>query len=270
MTIRSCTPNSVGRSLARQAACTSASALRRRQPCSRKAASVAPRASALTCARPVAARRAPRKPPIAPAPTIQTFISIPFTESHGDRRTTKRFDTDKEPLGLSHHACRECVPRPAVESLGQASLDRRQCRALRVSKRSWAFLERIAMAKPVCWRMLWFRPSAKQGHIDRRSYSGFITQVSPDSTVARTHPPGVAMQSPLPIVRWPGWPACCSALARPSHGATRTSQSNRWSRIRPAARRTRSRASMLFGSVARRSRPAAGWPGSSRLVSRTR
>src|SRR5580693_3065521 len=56
-------------------ACSSVSSSRRRQPCSRSATSVVPRARADT-ALPAAARRVPRKPPIAPAPTTQIFTSF--------------------------------------------------------------------------------------------------------------------------------------------------------------------------------------------------
>jgi class 3 adenylate cyclase len=64
------------RSDTRAGARVSASPWRNRQPCSRNAASVAPRAIALTSDRPAAASRVPIKPPMAPAPTMQTFILI--------------------------------------------------------------------------------------------------------------------------------------------------------------------------------------------------
>ena len=77
ITTRSCAPNASARSeaLATGAASTLApSAARSRQPCCRSAASVAPRANALTCAWPAAASRVPMNPPMAPAPMMQIFM----------------------------------------------------------------------------------------------------------------------------------------------------------------------------------------------------
>ena len=71
-----CTPSWPALSLARAGACSRPPASCSRHPCSRSAASVAPRAMALTSARPAMARRVPMNPPIAPAPTMQTFIAV--------------------------------------------------------------------------------------------------------------------------------------------------------------------------------------------------
>ena len=67
-------PSSAASSDARAGRVRSASRWRSRQPCSRNAVSVAPRASALTSARPAAASFAPTRPPMAPTPTTQTFM----------------------------------------------------------------------------------------------------------------------------------------------------------------------------------------------------
>src|SRR5580700_6085662 len=74
MMTRSCGPSSCASSEASATApCSRSPPCSRRQPWSRSATSVAPRASAATCALPSRARRVPRKPPIAPAPTTHTF-----------------------------------------------------------------------------------------------------------------------------------------------------------------------------------------------------
>ena len=73
-TTRSCRPRSAGSSDApASGALSNASPMRSRQPRPRSAARVAPRATALTSHEPPAASRVPMKPPIAPAPTMQTF-----------------------------------------------------------------------------------------------------------------------------------------------------------------------------------------------------
>src|SRR5580658_10931568 len=75
MMTRSCGPSSCASSEASATApCSRSPPCSRRQPWSRSATSVAPRASAATCALPSRARRVPSKPPIAPAPTTHTFI----------------------------------------------------------------------------------------------------------------------------------------------------------------------------------------------------
>ena len=66
-TTRSCGPSSAGSSAASTFARSSPPVLASRIPCARSAASVAPRATALTACS-CAASRAPMKPPMAPAP----------------------------------------------------------------------------------------------------------------------------------------------------------------------------------------------------------
>jgi hypothetical protein len=61
-------------SLDRAGTCTSSVEVCRRHPCFCKAAKVLPRARALTCAPPAAANRVPKKPPMAPAPTMHTLF----------------------------------------------------------------------------------------------------------------------------------------------------------------------------------------------------
>ena len=66
----------------------------------RSAASVAPRASALTSTRPAAASRVPMKPPIAPAPTMQTFSRMgPPREAAGSRSMPRGDGTSRKPPG---------------------------------------------------------------------------------------------------------------------------------------------------------------------------
>ena len=65
---RSCTPSAAGSSLALTGALNNSAPWRSRKPCSRNAASVAPRATADTSHSPVKAKRVPMKPPIAPTP----------------------------------------------------------------------------------------------------------------------------------------------------------------------------------------------------------
>ena len=67
-TTRSCTPSSRASATARTGACSTPCAERTRKPCSRNVASVAPRATTLTSKPPLAAKRAPSRPPMAPAP----------------------------------------------------------------------------------------------------------------------------------------------------------------------------------------------------------
>jgi len=74
ITTRSCGPSAAAESLAAMRCAVSAPpALRTRTPCSRSAASVAPRASAETVC-PAAASRAASNPPMAPRPAIAIFI----------------------------------------------------------------------------------------------------------------------------------------------------------------------------------------------------
>src|SRR6185437_396426 len=74
MTTTSCGPSSRGSSATRAGAVRSSPPISSRQPRARKAAAVAPRATADT-ALPDRASRVPMKPPIAPAPTMQIFIT---------------------------------------------------------------------------------------------------------------------------------------------------------------------------------------------------
>ena len=77
MMTRSCAPSSAASSLARAGAVQRDRPPLSQPPAVRGAgpASVAPRASALTSARPAAASRVPMKPPMAPAPTMQTLLT---------------------------------------------------------------------------------------------------------------------------------------------------------------------------------------------------
>src|SRR5215469_16517344 len=91
ITSRSCGPSSRGSSAASATgACSSVAPSCSRQPWSRSATRVVPRARAATCALPSSARRVPRNPPMAPAPTTQIF---------------KRYSSDGErgvPAALAH------------------------------------------------------------------------------------------------------------------------------------------------------------------------
>ncbi len=68
ITTTSCTPSAAGSALAVAGPEIGPAKPSMRNPCSASAASVAPRATALTWCRPVAARRAPISRPMAPAP----------------------------------------------------------------------------------------------------------------------------------------------------------------------------------------------------------
>jgi hypothetical protein len=66
-------PRSLGFSATRAGTAMVLLPLRKRHPRARSAAAVAPRATAAT-SQPLCASRVPRKPPMAPAPNIVTFI----------------------------------------------------------------------------------------------------------------------------------------------------------------------------------------------------
>src|SRR5450759_220489 len=72
-TTRSCGPSSPGVSATRAGTATTLLPVCKRQPCARSAAAVAPRATAAT-SQPLCASRVPRKPPMAPAPKIVSFM----------------------------------------------------------------------------------------------------------------------------------------------------------------------------------------------------
>src|ERR1700694_1431100 len=66
-------PSSLGFSATRAGIATVLLPVRKRHPCARSAAAVAPRATAAT-SQPLCASRVPRKPPMAPAPKIVSFM----------------------------------------------------------------------------------------------------------------------------------------------------------------------------------------------------
>ena len=86
ITTRSCGPSSVVLALARMrwvwVCCASFAPVSRRRPSRCSAASVWPRAS-IDTSQPARARPAPSQPPMAPAPTMQTFLNRSFTSGPG-------------------------------------------------------------------------------------------------------------------------------------------------------------------------------------------